>query len=158
MKRAKQPTPYLLIKANTRADYDPINYAIIQLSPEWLELVSYRLYTIEEFYAGQDFHCLSYWDAPLGYFHIPDHQILEHDLMPAHQDQSFITLESAELDGLQWQGNRLEAQQLLITKAGIAHFKAYAYGSREEYWTEEFNLNRLIRPYQKSLARESAAS
>ena len=78
--------------------------------------------------------------------------------MPAHQDQSFITLEAAELDALQRQGNRLEAQQLLITKGCIAHFKAYAYGSGEEYWTEEFNLNRLIRPYQKSLARESAAS
>ena len=146
MKLSKQPTAYILIKASTRADYDPINYALIHMDTQWQKLIRKRLKCIEQFCEGSAFHCFSYWDAPIGYYLITDQQILEQDLMPPHRDQVFVTLDLAELDLLQVPENRLEAQQLLITRQGIAHFKAYAFGSGEEYWTEEFNLNRLIKP------------
>lgn len=145
MKRSNQPTAYILIKANTQAEYDMINYAIIHIDTKWQTLIRKRLNCIEQFCEDSAFRCFSYWDAPVGYYYITDQQIYEQDLMPLHEDQVFVTLDPDELDLLELPENRLEAQQLLITRGGIAHFSAYASGSGEEYWTEKFNLNRLIK-------------
>lgn len=157
MKRSKLPTSHLIIKANTRAEYDPINYAIIHITAEWLEWLRHRLTTIETYLAPVDFHCFSYWDSPMGYFYIADHLINKYDLMPRHEDQAFISLEDGDLEVFCPAENRLEAQQL-ITRGGIAHFKAYAYGSGEEYWTEEFNLHRLLKQCSVIFSDEKSVS
>lgn len=143
MKRSKKITPHLLIRARSRAD-DPVNFAIISLTPEWRELISYRLYTIEEFYTNKDFHCVSYWEAPLGFYYIPEQQVRDQGLMQAQEDLALVVLEPGELELFELPVNKLEAHQLLITKDGIAHYKAYAHGTGEAYWTAEFNLKRFI--------------
>lgn len=148
----------MLIKANTRAENDPINYAIIHITADWLEWVRHRLTTIETYLAPVDFHCFSYWDSPMGYFYVADHFINKYDLMPRHEDQAYITLEDLDLEVICRAENRLEAQQLLITRAGIAHFKAYAFGSGEEYWTDEFNLHQLLKECSKTSVHEMSVS
>lgn len=144
MKRSKKPTPYLLIKANTMADFDPTNYAIIHIDQEWLDFVHLILQSIEQYKPTKAFHCFSYWDAPLGYYHITEQVIAAHDLMPAGEDKAFIQLDAAELAQLQGPEDEMEAQQLLITENGIAHYKGYAKWVGTLYWTEEFNLKRLV--------------
>ncbi len=143
MKRSKQITPHLLLRAKCHAD-DPVNFAIVSLTPEWKEMISYRLYTIEEFYTSKDFHCLSYWEAPLGFYYIPEQQVLEQGFIQAHEDLAFVILEPGDLELFELPVNKLEAHQLLITKEGIAHYRAYAHGTGEAYWTMEINLKRFI--------------
>ena len=149
MKPSKQPTPHFLIKAHTHADYDPINFAIIHITPEWLMLLSYRLSIIKDFHLVRDFNCFSYWDSALGYFHLDKAQVSEQQLLDPYDDQGFIMLEPGELDALPEAENRLEAQQLLITKDGIGRFEAYAKHTDEKYWTAEFNLKRLLKHYNE---------
>lgn len=147
MKRAKQPTPYLLIKANNRSGYDPVNFALVHITPEWLKFLSLNLQAIRQFRASKAFHCFSYWDAPLGYYYISDQEIAAKGIMLPHEDQAFIKLEAGEPALWVPPEDKLEAEQLLITTAGIAHYKAYARGTGAEYWTAEFNLIRLMKPF-----------
>ena len=143
MKRSKQATEFLLIRAQSRAD-DPVNFAIVQRTSEWLEQISFRLLAVDGFYTNRDFHCVCYWDAPFGYYHIPEEQIRDLSLMEPHEDHAFISLKVGDLENFGRPKYKLEAHQLSITRAGIAHFKAFAFGSGAAYWTQEFNLKRML--------------
>ena len=155
MKRSKQATEFLLIRAQSRAD-DPVNFAILQCTAAWLQQISYRLIAIDEFCTSRDFHCVCYWDAPLGYYYISEQQIRDLGILEPYEDQAFISLKLGDLENLGRPKYKLEAHQLSITRGGIAHFKAFAFGSGAAYWTQEFNLNRLISKRRSGDLREFA--
>lgn len=54
MKRSKKPTKYVIISAKTLSEWDKVDFAIIYLSPEWLELTNKRLTTIRELKENKD--------------------------------------------------------------------------------------------------------
>jgi hypothetical protein len=144
MKRSKKPTEYIIIKANTNSEWDSVEFVIIHLSPEWLELTKRRLAAIKEFKEndGLNHHC--YWDAPLGYYNSPPGQNLSKKIFPKYDDWAFITLDPEEENTLPVPENSLDAHQLMITKNGIVQYKAYGKHTSEEFWTEEFNLLKVI--------------
>ncbi|WP_316788849.1 hypothetical protein [Pedobacter frigoris] len=144
MKRSKVPTPHILIKANTTSVWDEITFAIIHTSEDWKALMAERLADISQFKSDGSFYAHIYWDAQLDYFTGAKLSNLFDKILRRHEDYIFIRLEPEEEYSLARQVNKLDAHQLFITKNGIAHYKAYGKNTGEEYWTEEFNLYRLI--------------
>lgn len=143
MKRSKNATEFLLVRAQSWAD-DPVNFAIVQCSPAWLHQISHRLSAIDDVCTNKDFHCVCYWDAPLGYYYIGAEQVYDQGLIEAHEDHAFIIPKLGDLEPLTRPKYKLEGQQLSITRGGIAHFKAFGFGNGVAYWTHEFNLNRIL--------------
>lgn len=144
MKRSKTPTQHILIKANTRSDWESIEFAIIYLTESWKALIASRLKAIKQFKADDDFNCHSFWDASISYYNGSGNRELVKEILPPHDDWAYVTLSPETERTFQHPDNLLEAHQLLITTNGIAHFKAYGKHTNDEYWTEEFNLKKLF--------------
>lgn len=136
-------TTHLLIRAQSHAD-DPVNYAIIELSPEWKERNGYRIHSISEFDTDSDHQFVSYWERPIVYCSLPEAQVLEDGLLSAAEDCSIVVLEPGDLEALTLPVKQLDAHQLLITKDGIGHYVAYASKTGEKYWTAEFDMRRFL--------------
>ncbi|TKC59100.1 hypothetical protein FBD94_16305 [Pedobacter hiemivivus] len=143
MKRSRKPTEHILIKANTTSDWDRVEFAIIYATASWKALIQTRLQAISQFKADKDFNCHSFWDRSISYYNSPDRRIAK-GILGRHEDWAYITFTPEEELTFMHPENQIEAHQLLITANGIAHYKAYAKHTDESYWTEEFNLNKLM--------------
>ena len=144
MKKSRKPTEHVLIKANTKGVWDSAEFAIIYITASWKALIQSRLQAISQFNTDDDFNYHSFWDASINYFSSPDKRSLTKVILSAHEDWAYVTLTPDVELTFRHPRNQLEAHQLLITANGIAHFKAYGKHPCEEYWTEEFDLNKLI--------------
>lgn len=144
MKRSKKSTEYIIIKAYTRSEWDSVEFAIIHLSPEWLELTNKRLAAIREFKENNHLNHHCYWDAPLGYYCSPAGQDICKKILLKYDDWAFITLDPEEENTFPVPESNLEAHQFMITKDGIAQYKVYSKYTSDEFWTEEFNLYKVI--------------
>ena len=144
MKKSKKPTEYVIISANTLSEWDRVEFAIIHLSPEWLELTNKRLTAIREFKENKDLNYHCYWDAPLGYYNSPNKENLLQKMLPRFEDWAFITLDPEEENNLPVPDTRLDAHQFMITKDGIGQYKAYGKYTTEEFYTVEFNIYKII--------------
>ena len=153
MKRSKKPTEYVMIKASTTSNEDAVEFAILHISPKWIELTLQRLVAISEFKAnmGLNHHC--FWDEPIGYYSNPAGKDLSKKIFPKHDDWAFITLDPAEINALPIPKTSLNAHQFMITKDGIAHYKAYSKYSKERFETVQFNLLKLITKLLKNMKK-----
>jgi len=153
MKKSKKLTEYIIIKASTTSEKDTVEFAIIHLSPEWIELTIRRLAAIGEFKenAGLNHHC--FWEAPLGYYSGPKDDDFLKKMLPKHRDWTFITFKPNEINALLTPKSSLEGHQFMITKNGIAQFKAYGKHNTEKFETEQFNLLKLITKLLKNMKK-----
>jgi len=144
LKKSKKPTEYIIIKASTRSKSDSVEFVIVHVSQEWVELTTKRLAAISEFKEnkGLNHHC--YWVEPVGYYNSPTSQDLLKKLLSKHEDWAFIELEPNEINSLPIPESKLNAHQFMITKDGIGQYKAYGKGTSEEFYIEQFNLYKVI--------------
>jgi hypothetical protein len=144
MKRSKKPTNQIMIKANIRSNFYTVEFAILRISPDWVELTNQRLAAIENFEVGFCIHNHSFWHSPITFCKSPVGENLPSKILPKYEDWAFITLDTEEENTLPTVETGSGAHQFIITKDGIAHFKAHGRHMGEEFWTEEFNLYKLI--------------
>ncbi|SMD16924.1 hypothetical protein [Pedobacter nyackensis] len=147
MKRSKNPTQHILIKANTSSAWESIEFAIIYLTESWKVLIASRLQAIEQFKTDNDFNCHIFWDASIRFYNSPGTRELVNEILFPHDDWAYVTLSPETERTFQHPNNPLQAHQLLITANGIAQYKAYEKRTNKEYWTEEFNLKKLLRAH-----------
>jgi len=143
MKAPSKISTHLLIRAQSHTD-DPVNFAIISLSPEWKERTATRFHSITEFDTDKDHNWVGYWESPIVYFHLPEMHVLEEGLLSAGEDHGIVVLDPGDLESFAAPLNKLEGHQFLITKQGIGHYVAYANGTGEKYWTAEFDVRRFL--------------
>jgi hypothetical protein len=142
MKRSIKPTAYILIKASTNIEWDPIDFAIIHLTALFKDTMRLRLANVIQFKGDDSFHNLTYWDSPSGYYCNSKNgtaKILRQD-----EDWCFVSLDADDEQTFAVPENQLQAHQLMITKHGYANFKAYSKHTGEEYWTEWFSINQIL--------------
>ncbi|TKC59190.1 hypothetical protein FBD94_16800 [Pedobacter hiemivivus] len=144
MKKSTKPTEHVLIKAYTKSDWAGVEFAIIQVTASWKALIKSRLKAISQFKADRDFNCHSFWDASISYYNSTDKGALVKAILSPDEDWAYVTSFHSEDRTFKDPINRLEAKQLLITKDGIARYKAYCKYTGIEIWTEEFDLNKLF--------------
>nr|WP_068890595.1 hypothetical protein [Pedobacter panaciterrae] len=144
MKRSKKPTEYIFIKANIRSSLYTVEFAILRISKEWVKLTNQRLAAIKNFEAAYCIYNHSFWHSPLRFYKSPIGENFPVKILPKYEDWAFITLNPEEQNTLPVIETSPGAHQFIITKDGIAHFRAHGRHSGEEFWTEEFNLYKLI--------------
>lgn len=144
MKRAIHPTSHILIRANKNNDFEPVHFAIKELTEDWLILVQRRFMMTRSLAHNKDFYADTFWDWPIDYCRNPDNRNLAEEVLEAGEDWAYINLEPGELESLV-APDRLDAHQLLITASGLALFKAYGKYTGEEYATDEFSLTSILK-------------
>ena len=144
MKRSRKPTDHIMIKANIRSNFYTVEFAILSISPGWIELTNQRLEAIRGFKESSCIHNHSFWHSPITFYENPVGEKLPDKILPKYEDWAFITLNAEEENTLPVVETSSGAHQFIINKNGIAHFRAHGRHSGEEFWTEEFNLYKLI--------------
>lgn len=135
---------YIVIKASTNSHCDFVDFAIIDLTYQFAELLHQRLLVVEQFKTDLSFHNLTYWDGPLDYYRNTHKKLANKTILNANEDWSYIKLKKDELKVLSIQETPLEAHQLIITKHGFANYKAKSKYTNEEYWTESFSIPQIL--------------
>ncbi|RYF98319.1 MAG: hypothetical protein EOO07_38330, partial [Chitinophagaceae bacterium] len=111
MKRSTKPTAYILIKACTNSEWDPIDFAVIHLTELFKNNLRQRLADVEHFKEDGSFYNLTYWDSSSGFYCNSKKgtaKILRED-----EDWSFVDLDAEEERGFTVPENQLEAHQLM---------------------------------------------
>ncbi|MDV3622536.1 hypothetical protein CMU83_15940 [Elizabethkingia anophelis] len=145
MKRSDIPTSYLMIKANTNSEWDCCDFAIISLSEDWKKEQQKRIENIKPF--SNDYMLLSmmYSDASIT-FYKDDNEICP-DSTDLLEDRiwSFVELKEETLEKLSVPENRLTSHTLHVFKSGYALYQTYGKHTGEDFSTEDFPLEELIK-------------
>lgn len=145
MEKSVNPSNHILIKSWTTSDWDQVDFALVELSESFREVLAQRLATAQLFTSDNSFHNLSYWDSPVGYYCNSLNRLHSDDVIPEGEDWTYITLSPEEEEALPKPENQLEGHQMIVTKRGYAYFKALSKHSSEEYLTESFSINELLK-------------
>lgn len=151
MTRSEQPTEYLYIKASTPSEWDSCDFAIVQVTDQWLDLLEERLSLLQPFRDRKDFYSLEFWDGPDGYYvHTygdedgPDTQLLGEE----DREWCFAELDPDELDSFAKPESALTTNQMVVTHYGQGYFTAIGKHTDEQYFTDTFDIQELIGYYR----------
>jgi|SRR5215217_1130434 len=145
-------TDYVIIRALTKSDWDQCNFALLHLTPDWDLVMSQRLLALQPFRGDLHFYCHTYWDSPLGY-HICSHESdigqLLLNLEEQHETWAFVELDDLDEPGrMQLPESDLDTHMLMINADSSAFYMCFGKHSSDEYSTEGFNLNVLLKQRQ----------
>ena len=144
MKRATYPTSHILIRANNSDDIEPVHFAIKEVTIDWLIMVQRRFMMTRSMASDNDLYADAFWDPAIDYYRNPEDRDLVAEVLEYGEDWAYIVLEPGELESFV-PVDPLEAHQLLITANGLALFKAYDKYTGAEYWTDDIQLDGLLR-------------
>lgn len=148
MKRSEQPTPHIMILADSASEWDNCDFAIIHITEEWQNVMRRRLTKLERFADDDDFCSLRYWDSPVGFYQ-NNHEKkngIPKDLLKEDEVWCFITFDEGEPDDLILPENRLSTFMLTVYQHETAMYNASGKHTGEEFWTEAFDINQLTVP------------
>lgn len=146
MKKSAQPMEYVFIRAYTGSEWDYCDFAIIRLTDEWRNEMGKRLALLEPFKADNSFYSLNYGDWPEGFYQniIEDEEDIMDVLLSDGGDWTFITIGEDELQMLPKPANALGGATLVLNKDGTANFTASGKHTDENFWTADFEVEKLI--------------
>ena len=145
MKTSLKPTEYLLIKAMTNSEWDDCGFAFIHITDEWKKTQTKRLEAIKAVENDYDLKWLNYADTNVEFFKFSKELYPEVEDWLSERSRIFIELETDDLKRLLQPENRLNCYQMQVFKNGNAIYNAFGKHTGEEFWTEEFSLEELIK-------------
>lgn len=144
MKISKTPTSYVLILAQTNSEWDDCHFALIHVSDDWKQTQLKRLEKAKAFQEDNSFASLNFWESPQGFYKAVE-EIPDKDPQLSLQGWAFVELEFGESDSFDMPESRLDCHSLVIYSSGHARYKAYGKYTAEEFFTESFNMESLVK-------------
>lgn len=145
MKRSDKPTSYLMIKANTNSEWDCCDFAIIALSEDWKQEQQKRIDNIKPFSKDCMLLSMMYSDASITFYKDDDKICPDSTELLEGRIWSFVKLDEEALAQLSIPENKLTSHTLHIFKSGYALYQTYGKHTGEDFWTEDFPLEELIK-------------
>lgn len=145
MKLAYKPTEYILLKAGNNSEWDDCDFAIIHISEEWKNTQKKRLQAVKLVENDHDLKWLNYADTNVEFFKFSEEHYPEVEEWLSERSRIFIELEKEDLKELSQPENNLNCYQMQVFKNGNAIYNAFGKHTGEEFWTEEFSLEELIK-------------
>lgn len=134
----------MLIKASTNSEWDFCDFAIVQLSPDWIEQQEKRLKLLIPFDGDHSFCSLNYYDWAVDFYRNGDDENLDIDELLGDEEWIYVELSAQQQETLTRPENSLDCFTLVMLANGRANYKAYGKHSGEEFWTEDFPINQII--------------
>ena len=149
MRQSFQPTDYVILRAGIKSDWDRCDFVLLHICPDWAFAMRQRLAVVAPFRGDPTFYSHVYWDVPLGYYVTPPDSEIERILHQLEQDGdswALVALDSPdELESLSVPESQLDTHMLMINADGGASYRCYGKHTGEEYATEGFSLNRILK-------------
>jgi hypothetical protein len=149
---SKNQTNTLAIKASTNSEWDSVDFAILHLTPEWIELMKNRLKLVEQCKNSVGFYNITWWDCPDGYFihgdeGVTDTGCLDEDEHYKNVGWCYVKLTQDELDKYPAPEQKIDAEVIRINGDGDAWFAGYGKHTSEEFYTSRFPISKIIKDY-----------
>lgn len=145
MQLSNKPTDHILIKARTNSEWDNCGFAVITLSENWKKWQRERLDATKALTGDHDFLSVCFYEDSVDFYQIPEDDVSNADELLAGKDWVFIEVSDEELENLTPPENSLDCYRLFIYRDGNAKYTAYGRHTSEEFWTEKFSLQEILK-------------
>lgn len=157
MKLSDKPTNHLLVKAYTNSEWDCCDFALINLSGEWQERQAARLQAVKPYEEDYSFQAMNYYDGSVDFYQSgADGEDI--GALLTDKDQAFVELDKNETEKLVPPESCLDCYKIVIYRDGNARYEAYGKHTSEEFWTDEFPLQLLLKPITEQNGKSDNAS
>ena len=146
MKKASQPTIYILLQAATNSEWDSCEYAILHLTKNWRKNMAHRRALFTPLKQEVGFAYAAFYDFHIDFFIGSDQQdTLE--MLADGTSWTFIETTEEEIHALPTPDNSLDDHSMRLFADGMARFIAYGKHTGEEFFTGSINIDKLMNRY-----------
>lgn len=143
MKISATPTPHILVQAATTATTDNCDFAIVEITAFWKDIMKQRFQLTGHLTEDMKFHSLTFLDRPLGFFRCnPDSEIYRL-LRTMNMPWKYVTISANEHETFEITDSPLDSHQVIMYDDGTCLYKAYGTYNRGEYFTGSFNFMKI---------------
>lgn len=144
MKRADTKTDCLFVEAQTNSEWDNCEFAILEITPEWLMMMKERFERVCACKGDDTLAEHIYWGMPGDFYSHFDGTPKD---LPLREGESsaFVCLEEGEREKLILPENTLRTFQTVVFPDGRVCFRAYGKHTGEEFFTDFLDLDGIIK-------------
>lgn len=143
MKAVNFKTSHILLRAYSTNEWLFCNYAIINVTEEWLERVRKAGEQAADLKEDDTFASLSFYESKTDFYNIEQDTEADRVLDP-EKDWSFIEISDEELEDLELVEERLEIRKIHFTRFEDLSVTAYGKCSGSEYYTTDIKISELL--------------
>lgn len=151
MKTTSNITDYVLVKADTKSEWDYCHFAIIHCTKEWKEHLQQRLKAVQSIENEIGFASLNFYDTSVDFYRTNEDEQPDIQTMLGEKDWSFVELDENEQGTFLVPENRLTAYRLLLYRYGTAIYTAEGKHSGDEFYTAEFSVSDILNYHQQTV-------
>lgn len=145
MKISDKPTNILLVHANTTAEYDSAELAVINIDKTLIKDVHERICAVKSMVHQDSFAGITFWDGRVTFKNWNESVVDDNPEFIErfeHVTQAFIELEEGETieDFTEDVGQRLDTFMMKINKDQGIWFVCHGKDSGDEFYTDSFTL------------------
>ena len=127
------------------SDCSNFGFAIIHITEEWKNTQKKRLEAVKFVESDHDLKWLNYADTNVEFFIFSQEHYPEIEQWLEEKSNVYIGLHKEEMKRLITHPNRPHNYQMQVFKNGNAIYNSFGKYVEEEFWTEEFSLEELIK-------------
>ncbi len=139
-----KPTNHILLRAGTGSEWDNCDYAIIDATDAWKKDMQTKLEAVQPFGKDPNFQSLNYYNAAVNFHRRDEDEMPDIDHLLSDNAIVFVLLEGSEAEKLLVPDSRLDCYTLEVFNNGSARFTASGKHTGEQFWTDEFSLEKVI--------------
>lgn len=143
MKAVDFKTSHILVRAYSTNEWLFCNYAIINVTEEWLERARKAGEQAAALKEEDTFASLSFYENKTDFYNIEQETEVDRVLDP-EKDWSFIEITDEELENLDLVEERLEIHKIHFTPFDDLSITAYGKFSGNEYYTADIKISKLL--------------
>jgi hypothetical protein len=144
MKKSIIPTAYIIIKTFSSDEFNYCDFAIVQITEEWLQLIRQRLQNIQTLISDNSLSHLVYWNAPCDFFDDSKNHSTAAEIIGDLEDWCYLELSKEEFEKLTPPEMALDFYQTVLDRYGNVSFKCSGKHSSTEFSTSEIKLTEIL--------------
>jgi hypothetical protein len=144
------PTDYIFVRAQTNSDWDNCSFAIISVSSEWRKEQAKRIHFFKALENCNTFNAAQFFNAEIQFFDA-DYEVSEIvEGFDQQLDWCFLQATQDEIAHLHTPQSTLATSCICIDAFGNGTYKAWAGYSGEEFFTNQFSIEQILKAYENS--------
>lgn len=151
MKTASNITDFILVKSDTKSDWDNCHFAIIHCTNEWIERMEQRLNSLQSVESEYGFVSLNHYDTSVDFYRTDEKGQTEINQLLGENDWIFVELDENEQETFLVLENRLDYYCLSLYQYGKANYTAQGKHSDDEFYTSEFPIKTILDYHQETI-------
>ena len=145
MKLSDKPTDFILLQAQSSSQFDNNEFAIVHLSEKWKQTQMQRIEDFRTICETPNFQSIIYYDTSICFYRTQKKQPPDIETIMTGKIWGYIEFDEKKQNLFTSPEVDLQHYSLVLLPNGTAYYKAQVKHTDEEFWTEEFSLDELIK-------------